>query len=220
MARAPSRTTERRRVAHALVVALGLLPLAGLVGAALLGRLGADPIESITHVTGEWGLRFLIAALVVTPLRRLTGWGVLAPYRRSFGLLCFFYATLHFATWAILDLGLDPAHLVEDVVERPYVTAGFTAFVLLVPLAVTSTRGMARRLGRRWKTLHWLVYPAAVLAVLHFLWLVKADLREPLVYAGVLALLLGARLAGWLRGPRRRGSLPPALGRGEPSTPT
>ena len=155
-------------------------------------------------------MRFLVGALAITPLRRLFSWRFLAPYRRSLGLLSFFYVALHFGTYLILDLGLDPSLLLEDVLERPYVSAGFTAFVLLVPLAVTSTRAMARRLGRRWKTLHRLVYPAAVCAVVHFLWLVKADLREPLVYACVLGLVLALRVGWWLRGSRHRGGLAPA----------
>jgi sulfoxide reductase heme-binding subunit YedZ len=206
VARAQAGPPARRRVVHGIVVACGLLPFVALVAGALLSRLGANPVEAITHVTGEWALRFLVATLVVTPLRRLSRWRFLAPYRRTLGLLCFFYATLHFATYLILDLGLDPGILVEDVLERPYVTAGFTALVLLVPLAATSTRGMTRRLGRHWKTLHRLVYPAAICAVVHFLWLVKADLREPLVYASVLGVLLAVRLLWWARG---RGRLPP-----------
>jgi sulfoxide reductase heme-binding subunit YedZ len=201
---------RRRRVIHALVVSCGFLPFGALVVGALGDQLGANPVETITHVTGEWALRFLVGTLAVTPLRRIFSWRFLAPYRRSLGLLCFFYALLHFSTYLILDLGLDPSILLEDVLERPYVTAGFTAFVLLVPLAATSTRGMARRLGRHWKTLHRLVYLAGVCAVVHFLWLVKADLREPLVYASVVGLLLALRLGWWLRSSRRRGGLAPA----------
>jgi sulfoxide reductase heme-binding subunit YedZ len=203
------RALRRRRAIHGLVVACGFLPFGILVVGAFGDRLGANPVEAITHTTGEWALRFLVATLAVTPLRRLFSWRFLAPYRRSLGLLCFFYAALHFGTYLILDLGLDPSILLEDVLERPYVSAGFTAFVLLVPLAVTSTRGMARRLGRHWKTLHRLVYLAAVCAVVHFLWLVKADLREPLVYASVLGLLLALRVGWWLRGAHRRGGLTP-----------
>ena len=209
MARAWARALQRRRIVHAIVVACGFLPFGVLVVGAFGDRLGANPVEAITHTTGEWALRFLVGALAVTPLRRLFSWRFLAPYRRSLGLLCFFYATLHFATYLILDLGLDAGLLVEDVLERPYVSAGFTAFVLLVPLAATSTRAMTRRLGRRWKMLHRMVYPAAVCAVVPFLWLVKADLREPLVYASVLGLLLALRVGWWLRGSRRRGGSAP-----------
>ena len=210
MARAGTRALRRRRAIHGLVVACGFIPFGVLVVGALSDRLGANPVETITHTTGEWALRFLVGALATTPLRRLFSWRFLAPYRRSLGLLSFFYVALHFGTYLILDLGLDPSLLLEDVLERPYVSAGFTAFVLLVPLAVTSTRAMARRLGRRWKTLHRLVYPAAVCAVVHFLWLVKADLREPLVYACVLGLVLALRVGWWLRGSRHRGGLAPA----------
>lgn len=192
-------TPRARRIAHLALVALGLVPLAGLALGAVRGTLGANPVETVTHTTGQWALRLLLATLAVTPLRRLAGWSFLAPWRRSLGLLAFLYAALHFATFLALDLGFDLSALGEEVAERPYVTLGFTAFVLLAPLAATSTRGWQRRLGRRWPLLHRAVYAAAVLAVLHFVWLVKADLAEPLAYAAVLALLLAAR--GW---PRRR----------------
>lgn len=181
------------------MVLCGFLPCVLLVVGAPLDRLGANPVETITHVTGDWALRFLLGTLAVTPLRRLCGWRFLAPYRRTLGLLSFFYACLHFATYLILDLSLDPGALAEDVVERPYLSAGFAAFCLLVPLAATSTRAMLRRLGRGWKKLHRLVHAAAVCAVVHFLWLVKADLREPLVHAALLAVLLALRVGWWLR---------------------
>lgn len=210
-----ARPGRGRRAAHAALVGAGFLPFVFLLVGAPLDRLGANPVETITHVTGEWALRFLVLALAVTPLRRLFRWRFLAPYRRTFGLLAFFYACLHFGTYLVLDLALDPAALVEDVLERPFVSAGFTAFVLLVPLAATSTRGMVRRLGRRWKTLHRLVYPAAVCAVLHFLWLVKADLGEPLVYGGIVALLLALRMAWRRHGARAAPATAPAAGRGE-----
>lgn len=186
-------TPRARRIAHLTLIALGLLPLAALVLGAVRGSLGANPVETITHTTGQWALRLLLATLAVTPLRRLAGWSFLAPWRRSLGLLAFGYATLHFATFLALDLGFDLSALGEEVAERPYVTLGFSALLLLTPLAVTSTRGWQRRLGRRWLNLHRLVYAAAALAVLHFVWLVKADLAEPLVYAAVLAALLAAR---------------------------
>lgn len=197
--RAEMSSQVRRRAAHAAVIALGLAPLGALVVAAALGALGANPVEAITHETGEWALRLLLASLAITPLRRATGWALVAPWRRSLGLLAFLYATLHFATFLVLDLGLELGALAEEVAERPFVTLGFAALMLLTPLALTSTRAAQRRLGRRWLALHRLVYAAAGLAVLHFVWLVKADLAEPLAYAAVLALLLGARL--W-RGPR------------------
>lgn len=188
-----------RRLVHRVVIGVGLLPFIALAVGGLLGRLGANPVEQITHVTGEWALRWLLVSLAITPLRRWFGWGALAPYRRSFGLLAFSYATAHVATYFTLDLALDFGFLVEDVIERPYITVGFAAFSLMVPLALTSTRAMQRRLGRRWRTLHRLAYVVAILAVIHFLWLVKADLGPPAVHAAILALLLALRV--WHREP-------------------
>jgi len=185
-------TKTGRMVWQAALVIAAAAPLAGLIVRAAGGEL-ADPVEDITHLTGEWALRLLLACLAVTPLRRLFGWRGLAPFRRTLGLLAFGYALLHFATYVALDLGFDFATLAEDVGERLYITAGFAAFLLLLPLAITSTRGWQRRLGRRWLKLHRVVYAAGALAVLHFIWLVKADLREPLIYAALLAALLGAR---------------------------
>jgi sulfoxide reductase heme-binding subunit YedZ len=177
------------------VIALAALPAAWLALRAARGALGAEPIETLTHETGDWALRFLLLSLAVTPARRLLGWAAAAPYRRSFGLAAFGYACLHLATYLALDWAFDWSAIVEDVAERPYVTAGAAAFLCLVPLAATSTRGAQRRLGGpRWRSLHRLAYVAGAAAVAHFLWLVKADLREPLVYAGLLVALLGARL--------------------------
>jgi sulfoxide reductase heme-binding subunit YedZ len=184
----------RRRWLRAALFAAAAAPALWLAWAAARGGLGANPIETITHTTGSAALRCLLATLAVTPLRRFAGWHALAAQRRMLGLFAFFYASLHFLTWSLLDLGLDLEALVEDVAERPYVTAGFTAFLLLVPLAITSTRGWVRRLGRRWVLLHRLAYVSAGLAIVHYLWLVKADLRPPLAYGAVLALLLAARL--------------------------
>lgn len=172
---------------------VALVPLAVLVREALTDDLGADPIRRITLRTGEAALRLLLASLAVTPVRRATGWNRVIQLRRLLGLFAFFYVVLHFATY-LFDQELSPGYIVEDVVKHPYVTAGFTAFVLLIPLAATSTKGMIRRLGRRWQKLHRLVYVAAVLGVLHFLWLVKKDIREPMIYAAVLALLMAFRL--------------------------
>lgn len=177
--------------------ARALLPLALLAAGALRGTLGAEPIERVTHVTGDWTLRLLLASLAVTPARRLFGWAWLAPFRRTLGLLAFGYCALHLLTYALLDQYGAWDTLVEDVLERPYITAGFTGFLCLLPLAITSTRAWMRRLGRRWVVLHRLVYAAGVAGCVHFLWLVKADLLEPLVYTAILALLLGARV--WLR---------------------
>jgi sulfoxide reductase heme-binding subunit YedZ len=192
-------TRSRVRTGHVIVVGLGVLPGVGLVVGAVLGRLGANPVETVTHVTGEWTLRLLLATLAVTPLRRLFRWSWLAPYRRTLGLLAFGYACLHFATYLSLDLALDFGALAEDIAERPYITVGFSGFLLLSLLAATSTRRAMRRLGRRWVWLHRLVYVAAACGVIHFLWLVKADLREPLLYGAVLAVLLVSRLVFQLR---------------------
>jgi sulfoxide reductase heme-binding subunit YedZ len=158
------------------------------------GRLGANPIEAITHTTGDWCLRFLLAALAVTPVRRLTGWRRLAPHRRTLGLFAFFYACLHLSTYIGLDHFFDWKTVLEDVIKRPYVTAGFTGFLCLLPLAITSTRGWMRRLGRRWVQLHRLAYVAGVAGIVHYIWLTKADLLLPLVHAAILTALFGARL--------------------------
>ncbi len=181
------------------VVALALVPAAWLCVSALRGTLGANPVETLEHTTGQWTLRLLLATLAVTPARRALGWAWLAPYRRTLGLLAFGYCTLHLGIYALVDLWGAWDTLLEDLLERPFITAGFTGFLLLVPLAVTSTRGWLRRLGRRWIVLHRLVYAAGVAGCLHFLWLVKADLLEPLVYTGILVLLLGARIWPHLR---------------------
>ena len=180
-----------------LAHALALLPLALLVRDVVQDTLGADPVAEITHATGTWALRLLLLGLALTPLRRIIGQAWPIRFRRLVGLYAFFYACLHLATWLVLDLGGFWMQVFDDLAKRPYIMLGFAAWLSLLPLAITSTRGWMRRLGRRWGQLHKLVYLAGVLAVAHYLWLVKADLREPLVYAGVLALLLGLR--GWWR---------------------
>lgn len=185
-----------------LKVALFLLCLVPLVKLALetFGiagmSLGANPIEELIHRLGIWGLNFLLVTLAVTPLRRLTGRSWLLRFRRMLGLFAFFYVLLHFLTYAGLDQRFDLPVIFEDVVERPFITIGFTAFVLLIPLAVTSTHAMMKRLGRRWQKLHRLVYVIAILGVVHFYWQVKLDTLEPLIYAAILAVLLGYRLKG------------------------
>ena len=156
--------------------------------------LGADPVAEIEHRLGLWALRLLLLTLAITPLRQLTGWTALLRFRRMLGLYAFAYASLHLAAYVVLDLRGDWPLLLEDIAKRPYITVGFLAWLLLVPLAITSTRGWMRRLGRRWAQLHRLVYAVAVLAVLHFWWLVKSDLREPALYAGIAVLLLGWRV--------------------------
>ena len=170
-----------------------LTPGALLAWRAWQGDLGANPIEEVTHATGDAALIILLITLAVTPLRRLTGWNALIQLRRPFGLFAFFYATLHLATYIVLDQYFAFEYILDDVVERPYITVGSAAFLLLLPLALTSTKGWIRRLGRRWQKLHRLVYASAALALLHYLWLVKADLRRPLVFAGILLLLLALR---------------------------
>ena len=189
------------------VFALCAIPALWLVGRGVVGDLGANPIEEITHDTGIWALRLLLATLAITPLRQLTAWGQLMPLRRLVGVFAFFYACLHVSTYVVLDWFFDVEAIMDDVLNRPYITAGFTGFVLLVPLALTSTKAMVRRLGgRRWQQLHRLVYLSAVAGATHFLWQAKADLRRPAIYAGWLALLLGFRLWRWAaaRGSRAR----------------
>ena len=156
--------------------------------------LGANPIEELLHELGRWGLKFLLLSLSITPLRRWTGWNWLLRFRRMLGLFAFFYIILHFLTYAILDQSLDIAAIVEDVIKRPYITLGMTGLLLLIPLAVTSTKGMMRRLGKRWLKLHRMVYVIAVVGVWHFYWQVKLDTLEAGLYALVLAVLLATRL--------------------------
>ena len=183
----------RSKLAQPLLVAVALVPVAWLAVGAYRDALGANPIETITHTTGDWALRFLLASLAITPLRRLSGWNRLIAYRRTFGLLAFAYAALHVSTYVVLDHWFDWTAIVADVRKRPYVTVGALAVTCLVPLAVTSTRGWIRRLGKRWTTLHRLAYVAAVAAVVHYWWLVKADVRAPFWYGAALAVLLAAR---------------------------
>ncbi len=180
-----------------VVFLICLLPLTMLLWDGFHDALGANPVEKITHRTGDWSLRFLLITLAVTPLRKLFGWKFLMRYRRMFGLFAFFYVCLHFATYLVFDHFFDLGEIAKDIVKRPYITVGFTAFVLLIPLAVTSTHKMKKRLGKRWQRLHQLVYVVAVCGILHYLWLVKADLLQPLIHAAILILLLGVRV--WLQ---------------------
>ena len=169
---------------------LCLLPCGWLVYAAFADALGANPVEKLTHETGGWALRLLLLTLAMTPLRQWTGAPAWVRFRRMLGLYAFFYACCHFLIWFVADHSMTLASMIEDILERPYITLGFSAFVLLVPLAATSTRAMIRRLGNKWKTLHQLVYLVAMLAILHFVWLVKADYLEPGIYAMIAAILL------------------------------
>ena len=193
-----------------VVFLLALLPALLVVTDALeiTGRLSANPVEDILDRFGNWGLRFIMITLAVTPLRRVTGWSWLTRFRRMLGLFTFFYIVMHFLTWFVLDQGMLLSAIVEDIIERPFITIGILALLLLVPLAVTSTNGMMRRLGRRWQSLHRLIYPIAILGVWHFWWQVKQDIREPLIYASVLGALLGFRI--WHRW-RKAPASPPGV---------
>ncbi len=168
----------------------------------ITGRLGANPIEEIQDRFGNWALRFILITLTVTPLRKLTDWNWLIRFRRLFGLFTFFYVLMHFLTWLFLDQGLLLSAIAEDLIERPFITIGFAAFLLLIAMAVTSTNNMRRRLGRRWQELHYSAYAVGLLGVWHYWWQVKKDITEPLVYAAILAVLLALRL--WWRLRRRK----------------
>lgn len=181
-----------------------LAPAARLAYGALTDGLGANPIEKITLATGKTALVLLLITLAVTPVRRFSRWNPIIQLRRPLGLFAFFYVVLHLLTYVVLDLFFDFSAVAEDIAKRPYITVGFTAFLLLVPLAVTSTKGWIRRLGKRWQTLHSLVYVSGALAVLHYFWKVKADFREVGVYAAILGLLLVLRVPAWLARHRRR----------------
>lgn len=183
-----------RRRLQAITIFMTLLPALGLGFRFATEGPGPNPVEDLTHVTGEWALRFLLLSLAITPARRFLGWQWAQPLRRTLGLAAFGYAAAHLATWSIFDLGLDLRAIVEDVLERPYVTAGMAAFAILLALAVTSTRGWIKRLGARWVALHRAVYAAGALAVLHHFWLVKADHRPAIVHGVVLSGLFVARV--------------------------
>lgn len=183
------------RAAKPVLLMLCLLPAAWLAAAFGRGGLGVNPIEKITHETGQWTLRLLLATLAVTPLRRILGRPELIRFRRLLGLVAFFYAILHLFTYLWLDQFFDWGAIARDIAKRRFITAGMLSFVLMLPLALTSTRGWTVRLGgRRWQRLHRLVYPAAAAGVVHFWWLVKSDIRQPALYAAILGALLSARL--------------------------
>jgi methionine sulfoxide reductase heme-binding subunit len=197
-------TTVRRVVKPLLFVAC-LLPLMWLLARAFgfAGSLGANPIEMIQDTLGQWGLRFLMITLAITPLRDWFNAPWLISLRRMLGLFAFTYVLLHFLTWLVLDQGLYWSGVLADIAKRPFITLGFLALLLLIPLAVTSTNQMMRKLGKRWKTLHRLIYLIAILGVWHYYWQVKADVREPLIYAAIVAVLLGWRAWKLRRSPIR-----------------
>jgi len=191
-----NKLNQIRFVWKPVVFVLCLVPALYVVGDAfnLTGHLSANPVEDIQDRFGNWGLRFICITLAVTPLRRITGWNWLLRFRRMLGLYAFFYVLMHFLTWLILDQGLLMSAILEDIGKRPFITLGFTALLLLTAMAATSTNGIRRRMGRRWNRLHYSIYVVAILGVWHFWWQVKADIREPLIYAVIVAVLLGFRL--------------------------
>src|SRR5210317_225904 len=177
-----------------IIFLLCLLPAVLLISNFFLDQLGANPFEEFTRRSGEWTLRFLLIVLAITPLRKLTKQNWLMAYRRMLGLYAYFYACFHLLTYLWFDQFFDWQEIYTDIVKRPFITVGILAFILLTPLAITSTNYWMRRLGKRWKQLHKLVYVISILGILHFIWLVKADLRTPLIYAGILSILLGYRV--------------------------
>lgn len=183
-----------QKILKPLVFSLCLIPLGLIIYRGLTHQLTAEPIKEITHITGDWALYFLLLTLAITPLRRLTRINALIRFRRMLGLYAFFYVCLHFVTYLVLDQFFDWGEILRDIVKRPYITVGFSAFILLIPLALTSTRKMVQKLGKRWKLLHSLVYPITTLGLLHYLWLVKADIRTPVLLGLVFIILLALRI--------------------------
>ncbi len=195
--KAPSQTVVRALKIVIFVVCLG--PLSVLLWKGFHQQLGANPVDVITRSTGRWTLTFLLITLGITPLRKLTSSPWVVRFRRMLGLFAFFYGTLHLTTYIWLDKFFDVPAMLHDIAKRRFITAGATAWTLILPLALTSTAGWIRRLGgKRWQRLHRLIYLSATAGVIHFIWLVKADLRRPLTYGAILAILLAYRLASWL----------------------
>jgi methionine sulfoxide reductase heme-binding subunit len=219
---------NRLRFTKIALFLAALIPLARLAWRGLHGGLGANPIEFITHSTGDWTLIFVLTTLSITPLRRITRQYWLIGVRRMIGLFAFFYGTLHFLTYIWLDKFFDVHEMMKDIAKRRFITVGFSAFVLLIPLALTSTTWSIRRLGgKNWQRLHRLIYFTGILAVVHYTWLVKADLRKPIEYGIVLSILLLYRVGVWFSEKASEKSKPPAMpnparsqsspGRGEPA---
>jgi sulfoxide reductase heme-binding subunit YedZ len=185
------------KVAKPVIFLLCLFPFAALAWAIVFNgeSLGADPLSAITDRTGDWTLRFVLITLAITPLRQISGWNTAVRFRRMLGLFAFFYGFLHFISYVWFTVVFDIHLIIEDVIKRKFITVGFTAFVLMIPLAITSTKKWISRLGgKRWQTLHKAVYITGVLGVIHYIWRVKSDIEKPLIYAAILALLLGIRL--------------------------
>lgn len=184
-----------RNAIKSVLFVVALLPMAAMLYGGFQESLGPDPAKALAHMSGEWALRFLILTLAITPLRMLTKSSEWIHYRRMLGLFAFFYALSHLLIYCLFLLALQWNELWEDIIERPYITVGFTALLLLLPLAVTSTRGWQRRLGRNWQRLHKLIYVAVALVLLHFVWQVRSDFAEPLVYALLVGVLMAFRLS-------------------------
>jgi len=212
MPEAKARRLDGIALSKPIVFAACLLPLAWIAWDVVRGNLGPDPVAQLEHRTGDWALRFLLASLAMTPLRLASGLAGWLRYRRMLGLFAFFCACLHLAVYVVIDLGGFWSQLLGEIAKKPYITAGFVAWLLMVPLAVTSTRAAMRRLGRNWQRLHRLVYLAGLCATLHYLWLVKSGeriaAREPLIYFCVFALLIASRVPSWLARWRRRNQNP------------
>jgi len=190
----PVQQLLKSKFAKPLIFLLCLLPMGSIVWRVFFGDLGANPVETITFATGDWTLRFLLITLAISPFRQWFDLSALPRFRRMLGLYVFFYACSHFLVWFVADHAFNVGDMVEDIIDRPYITFGFSALVLLTPLAITSNNAMIRRLGKNWKKLHRLVYLIVVLGVMHYLWLVKADYLEPGIYAFIAAVLLFQRI--------------------------
>jgi sulfoxide reductase heme-binding subunit YedZ len=188
------------RIQKVVVFLLALAPAGWLAWRTVHDALGVNPVEELELTTGIWAYRFLLLSLAISPLRRLSGWNTVIRFRRMLGLFAFAYATAHLLIYVVVDQGLAVRYILQDVAKRRFITAGMVAFILLVPLAITSTKGWIRRLGRRWQALHRLVYVSAAAAALHFIWKVKVPIGEPVYYAGLLAIFLAVRLL-WRRRP-------------------
>ena len=198
----------RNRWVKVFVFAVCLIPLAWAGWRAYNNDLTANPVEYITRYTGDWTIRFIVLTLAVTPLRKLLGVPDLIRFRRMIGLYAFFYGSLHFLTYIWMDKFFDVSEMLKDIAKRPFITAGFTAFLLMLPLAVTSTKGWIRRMGgKRWQALHRLVYFSGIVAVIHYYWLVKSDIRLPVMYGAFVGILLTYRAVVWAVGRRPRAAI-------------